>query len=154
MAAGEDETEPTAAPGPRPGRPGGGVQVGRGVARVARRFSTKHVDRAVARGGDDPSRRARGHPGLWPSVERGGERVLHRLLGEIDVPEDADEHGHRAAMLRAEHAFDLRPGKRRHAAISPGARRELRRARPGTVAPRWAAGSPAPSSWPTRGLRP
>src|SRR6202044_3453844 len=91
MAAGEDETELIVTHGALLGRPGGGMQVGLGMARVARRFSTKHVDGAVARGGDDPSRRAWGHPGLWPSVERGGERVLHRLLGEIDVPEDADE---------------------------------------------------------------
>jgi hypothetical protein len=38
-------------------------------------------------------------------LHRRGERVLDRLLGDVDVTEDADHDGHRAALLLAEHAL-------------------------------------------------
>ena len=45
-----------------------------------------------------------------------GERVLDRLLGDVDVAEDADEDGDRAAVLGAEDALDRR--RRRRAATA------------------------------------
>src|SRR5450755_1264021 len=36
-----------------------------------------------------------------------GEGLLDRLLGDVDVAEDADQRGHRAAVLGAEHPGDL-----------------------------------------------
>jgi hypothetical protein len=41
-------------------------------------------------------------------LQRRGERVLDRLLGDIDVTEDTDQDGHRATVLLAEDTLDLR----------------------------------------------
>src|SRR5207248_867498 len=43
-----------------------------------------------------------------------GERLLDRLLGQIDVTEMAGQDGHRAAVLLAEDTIDLRGGQLRH----------------------------------------
>src|ERR1700733_12312595 len=42
----------------------------------------------------------------WPPPHRHGERLLHRVLGQVDVAEDPGEDGHRAAILRPEYVFD------------------------------------------------
>jgi hypothetical protein len=39
-------------------------------------------------------------------LNRDRERVLNRILGEIDVTEGADQDGNRAAIFLAEHAGD------------------------------------------------
>src|SRR5207302_9110459 len=52
--------------------------------------------------------RARRHPGRGPPLHGRGERVLDRLLGDVDVAEDADQDGHRAPVLLAEDTLDLR----------------------------------------------
>ena len=83
-------------------------QRGLRVAVLARRLAAEPVDGAVARGGDDPARRARGEPARRPALDRGDEGVLDRLLGEVDVAEDADQDGDRAAVFLAEDTFDLR----------------------------------------------
>ena len=44
---------------------------------------------------------------------RRGKRLLDRLLGEIDVPEGARQHGDRAPVLLAEHLLDV-DGRQRH----------------------------------------
>jgi hypothetical protein len=72
------------------------------------------VDRPVAGGGDDPSRWARGQSDRRPPLHRCGERVLDRLLGEVEVTEDTNQDGYRVAVLLAEHALDHRGGHRRH----------------------------------------
>ena len=74
-------------------------------------FTPQAVDRAVAGGGDDPSGRARRHPGRWPALHGGRERVLDRLLGHVDVTEDAYQDRHRPAVLCAEDTFNLRSRK-------------------------------------------
>src|SRR5262249_59310874 len=64
------------------------------------------VDCTVARRCDDP--------GDWvvrlsvtrPPLERCRERVLHRVLGELEVAEDANEDRHRTAPLLAEECVD------------------------------------------------
>ena len=64
------------------------------------------IDRAVPRRGRDP------RPGIGrdapdgPRLECGDERVLDRLLGEVEVAEDADERRDRPALLFAEQAVD------------------------------------------------
>jgi len=73
------------------------------------------VDRPIARGGNDPAGWARRQPGGWPPLHGRGERVLHRLLGHVDIAEDADQHGHRASVLLAEYTFNLRGRKFRPA---------------------------------------
>jgi hypothetical protein len=43
----------------------------------------------------------------WPVFQRRGERVLHRLFGQRNVAQRAHQHRHRAAILAAEHCFDV-----------------------------------------------
>jgi hypothetical protein len=80
---------------------------GRLRARVTRCFATQPVDRAVARGGDDPARRRRRDAALRPALQCGGERVLHGFLGQGNIPELAHEYGHGAAVLAPEYLSDL-----------------------------------------------
>ncbi len=87
-----------------------------------------------------------GRPRDGPALERDGERILDRLLGEVDVAELARQHGHGAAVLLAEHTLDLRGGQLRHAGVSPSRPRERGE-------PRSAASSPGPACAPTRARR-
>jgi hypothetical protein len=77
------------------------------VAVLAGRFPAEAVDRPIPGCGDDPSRRARRQTGGRPPLDRRGERVLDRLLGDADVTEDADQDGHRATILFPEYTIDL-----------------------------------------------
>ena len=55
------------------------------------------------------------HSGGRPPLGGDHEGLLDRLLGEVDVTEEADQYGNRATVLSAEHTSDLRGGKGRHA---------------------------------------
>jgi hypothetical protein len=46
-------------------------------------------------------------PGSWPPLARRGERVLNRILGKLEVAEDADQGREDAAALRPEDALEL-----------------------------------------------
>ena len=108
MTAGEDEPQPVIAHGALLDRLVLGVQQRRlSVLGVAGRLAAQPVDGPVARGGDDPPGRARRQSRGWPPPGRLGERVLDRVLGGVDVAEDAGQDGHRAAVLRAEDALDV-----------------------------------------------
>ena len=48
----------------------------------------------------------RGSAALGPDLERDEEGVLHRLLGEVEVAEHADERRDRPSRLLAEQAVD------------------------------------------------
>ena len=48
-----------------------------------------------------------GRPSRRPPAQRDGERVLDRILGDVDVAEDADQGGHRSAGLLAKDLADL-----------------------------------------------
>ena len=86
-----------------------GVQQRRlGVAVVARGLAAQPIDRAVASGRDDPAGRRRRHAAVRPARDRRGERVLHGLLGDVDVAEDAGEDRHRPPVLLAKDTLDLR----------------------------------------------
>jgi hypothetical protein len=79
------------------------------------------VDRPVARRRDDPGGGVVGQPALGPALERDQERVLDRLLGAIEIAEDAGEDGDRLSRLAPEQAIDedvLRP---RQDAVAPPA---------------------------------
>ena len=54
-----------------------------------------------------------------PALHRRGEGVLDRVLGDVDVPEDADQDGHGASVLLAEDSLDLgdRQGPARRASV-------------------------------------
>jgi hypothetical protein len=132
MATREDQAQPVvghdgllAVDGGVPGfvQPGGlGVLAGAGL------LPADPVDRAAPGGGDDPPGRARRQPVDRPPGDGDGERVLHGFLGQVDVPEGADERGDRTAVFGAEHARDLL-----------GHGRVTRSARPAAAAPRSAA---------------
>src|SRR5690606_15718488 len=65
------------------------------------------VDRPVAGGRDDPTRWARWQALRGPPPDGLGERLLDRVLGDIDVAEDADQYRDRTAVLRPEDVGDL-----------------------------------------------
>jgi hypothetical protein len=107
VAAGEDQPQPLVAHRPLLDRLVAGVQErGLGVPVVARGLAAEPAIAAL-RGRDDPAGRARRHAGLRPALQRPRERVLNRLLGDVDVTEHAHEHGDRATVLLAEDTLDL-----------------------------------------------
>src|SRR3954453_4581646 len=114
MAAGEQQAEPIVAHRAllrsAPSFPSALIeQLERGpFADVPRRFPAQAVDGAVPRGGDQPARGAGWDAGGGPASGGGGERLLHRLLGEVDVAGGADERRHRPPVLLAEDLLDVR----------------------------------------------
>src|SRR6185503_7296560 len=67
------------------------------------------VDRLVARDGDQPAARLVGRALGRPAREGGGERVLDRLLGEVEVAVGhADRRREHAGALVAKYGFDRR----------------------------------------------
>ena len=64
------------------------------------------VDRLVPGRRRDPRTGVAGQPALRPDLERDQERVLDRLLGEVEVAEDADERRDRPPRLLPEQAVD------------------------------------------------
>ena len=71
------------------------------------------IDRPVASSGRDPGARVVGHTMTRPALEGDDERLLDRLLGEVEVAEDADERRDRPARFLAEQAVDDSVGVRR-----------------------------------------
>ena len=59
------------------------------------------VDRLEAPGGDEPCPRISRHAVVRPALERGHERVVQRLLGEIEIAEETDERRQDLARVRA-----------------------------------------------------
>ncbi len=113
VAAGEDEPQPVI-----PHRAllllffVGVQQRGLRVLAVAGRLAAQPVDGPVARGGDDPSDRTWRQPSRRPPPGRLGERVLDRVLGDVDGPDEAGQDGYRAAVHIAEDLLDV--GQRGH----------------------------------------
>ena len=54
-------------------------------------LAAQAVDRLVPRRGDQPRARVPRHAAGRPLLERGGERFLQRLLGDVEVTEEADQ---------------------------------------------------------------
>src|SRR3954454_17045161 len=65
------------------------------------------VDRRVPGRGHDPGARVAGSSVAWPPLRRPDEGVLHRVLGEVEVTEDAAEDRDRAGRLVAVGAGEL-----------------------------------------------
>ncbi len=70
-------------------------------------------DRFESAGRDQPGARVGGEAIARPLFDGGGERVVHRLLGEIEIAEQADQGGEHAAGIgpvdgvhRRPHLFD------------------------------------------------
>ena len=88
VAAGEHEPEPVVAHGPHLHRFLALVQQGGlGVPVVAGRLAAQPVDRLALGRGDDPAGRAGREPVRGPVLHGRDERVLHRLLGDVEVAE-------------------------------------------------------------------
>ena len=112
VAAGEDEAEPLVGDH----RLVLAGQVAHRVLELAReqrllvaqrRLAPQPVDRAALGRGEDPRGRGGRHAVARPAVQRDGVRVLHGLLGAVDVPaERAREDRHRAAELGPERPCD------------------------------------------------
>jgi hypothetical protein len=82
-------------------------QSGLRVAVLSGCLTPQAVDRAVARGGDDPSGRARRDPAARPPPEGLDEGVLDRLLGDVDVTESADQDSNRPPVFLTEDSLDV-----------------------------------------------
>src|SRR5438874_1045082 len=65
------------------------------------------IDRTVARGRRDPAARVGRQAVARPFPQSGGEGLLHRVLGDVDVAEDADQGSHRSTGLLTEDPADL-----------------------------------------------
>ena len=95
MTAREDQAQPvvlhrTDLGGRLVGRP---RSVRRDVPIMSGGLAAQSVDGPVARRGDDPRPRIGGSAGLGPLRHGDGERLLNRILGDVDVAEGADQGG-------------------------------------------------------------
>jgi hypothetical protein len=64
------------------------------------------IDGPIARHRDDPCRRVTRNARARPALQRRGERILHRLLGEVPVPDSADQRRDRPPEMLAKQAVD------------------------------------------------
>ena len=100
-------------------------------------LATDPVDRAVPCRRDDPCARSSWHAVARPPLERGRERILHGVLGELEVTENAGEDRDRMAPLLSKDLLDALL----HASVIAGpAGSRCSRVSPTESAPR--AGSP------------
>ena len=81
-----------------------GEELGR--ERAQGTLAPEPVDRAVACNRDDPRERVARDAVLRPARERGRERVLDGLLGDVPVADGADQRGDRAPEVLAVRALD------------------------------------------------
>jgi hypothetical protein len=115
MAAGEDETQPLVGHARRhrllAGRlvvgPGGGLHGGKLRCALAHyALAPQPVDRPVARHDDDPRHGIARDAVARPTLDRDGERLLDRLLGEIPVTDGTDQRRDRPPEMRSVQAVD------------------------------------------------
>jgi hypothetical protein len=72
-----------------------------------RALAADPVERAISRGRDDPCSRIARCAFTRPALDSRCEGVLYRILGELEVAEDADEDGDRTSPLLAEDGADV-----------------------------------------------
>jgi hypothetical protein len=70
------------------------------------------IDRPVAGRGHQPGTGVGGRAVPGPALQRSGESLLHRVLGQFDVAEDTDEDRERAPPLLPEDGFESHPPPR------------------------------------------
>src|SRR5690348_16156822 len=73
---------------------------------VPRGLAPESIDGTIASRRDDPARGTGRHPTRRPPLDGCEKRVLHCLLGDVDVAEETNEHRYRAAVLLPKNAFD------------------------------------------------
>ncbi len=115
MAAGEDEAQPVVLDRVL-GRARGirrilGLEVQDGVVgTVDARDLAQRVDALEAGRGDEPGARVLRHAVAGPLLDGRRERLLHRLLGAVEVPEQADQRREHAARFLAPDRLDACTG--------------------------------------------
>lgn len=77
------------------------------MAVLACRFASQAVDGPVVGRRNDPAARVRGNALAPPLISGDGERFRDRILGQIDVAEDADQRGRAATGFPPEDRFEL-----------------------------------------------
>ena len=77
-----------------------------GALGLQRALAAQAVDRLVARDPRDPGAGVVRDAVARPALERDDERLLHRLLGGVEVAEDADQGRDRPSRLVPEQAVD------------------------------------------------
>ena len=83
---------------------------------AAARLAAQAIDGEIARGRRDPATRVGRQPVARPAAQGDRVRILHGVLGDVDVAEDADQRGDRATGRLAEDPADRGlAGRRRHA---------------------------------------
>jgi hypothetical protein len=80
----------------------------RRLRRVEPRAASQAIDRLEAPRRDEPRARVRGHARLRPLLQRCRDGVVQRLLGEVEITEEADERREDAARLGPVDCFDRR----------------------------------------------
>ena len=83
-----------------------GQQLGLAPERL---LAANPVDRPVARGRQQPGTGVGGGAFARPPLDRGGEGLLHGVLGELDVAERAGQDREGAPPLLPEELFDYEP---------------------------------------------
>jgi hypothetical protein len=78
-----------------------------GLQRVESGAAAQCVDGPETPGRDQPRARIRRETLIWPAAQRGVERVLHRILGEIEIAQQSDERREDAAAFRAIDGVEL-----------------------------------------------
>src|SRR6266571_1569593 len=89
----------------RGGEERSGHLLGRQPAYLAARLA-QPVDRLESASGDEPRARIRRHAFDRPALHRRRKRILQRLLGEVEVAEEADQGGQDAAGFGAVDRLD------------------------------------------------
>jgi hypothetical protein len=90
------------------------------LARQVRRTADP-VERLVAGDRRDPRAGVVGEPVPGPALERDRERLLDRVLGEVEVTERRDQRRDRPSRLAAEQAADILIGVERCYEAAPSA---------------------------------
>jgi hypothetical protein len=112
VAAGEDEAKPVVLHGALLFGRAEIVVAGREHGHLAEQFpstrlAAQAVDGGVAGGRRDPASRVGRQAVGRPLAQGDGERLLHRILGDVDVTEHTDQGGQRSTGLLAEDPADL-----------------------------------------------
>ena len=76
---------------------------------IKTRHATLRIDGTKARGGNQPCARIRRNAVTRPSIQTHAERIVQRLLGEIEITEEADQRGQYPTRFSAVQCIDLRP---------------------------------------------
>ena len=148
VAAGEDQAETVVAHGAHllDGLRFGVEQGGLGMTVVAGGLTAQAVDHSVAGGRGDPPAGIGRDAGLSPLLGGDHERLLDRVFGDVDGPEDADQDGDAMSRLGTEDPLEI---SEVDSGVLDGHQAVIR---PGTAAPRRLPGTPH-SPWPPTSAR-